>query len=159
LIVMPTAGGISRRDGVLVRECIDAVLPTRRVSPARRRLLRSQRDFSLRLEMTPSGDWQGQHPDLRKGAKAMADPVVGLPRAGPEERLRAQVRRLRCDRENDKEGDGVDLRPANAYEAVTRQMVEDIAADVREIKGRLNNLLFMIVAAVLLDIIARMLGA
>lgn len=87
----------------------------------------------------------------------MADPVVGLPRAGPEEGLRAQVRRLRCDRDSEKEA-GVDLRPANAYEAVTRQMVEDIAADVREIKGRLNSLLFMIVAAVLLDIIARMLG-
>lgn len=89
----------------------------------------------------------------------MADPVVGLPRAGPEDGLREQVRRLRCDRERCKAGEGVDLRPANAYEAVTRQMVEDIAADVREIKGRLNNLLFMIVAAVLLDIIARMLGA
>ena len=89
----------------------------------------------------------------------MADPVVGLPRAGPEDGLRTQVRKLRCDRGKDREGEqGVELRPANAYEAVTRQMVEDIAADVREIKGRLNNLLFMIVAAVLLDIIARMLG-
>lgn len=88
----------------------------------------------------------------------MADPVFGQPRAGPEtagEALRTQVRKMRCERE---EKQGVDLRPANAYEAVTRQMVEDIAAELREIKGRLNNLLFMIAAAVLVDIIARMIG-
>jgi hypothetical protein len=90
----------------------------------------------------------------------MADPVTGLPRAGPEtasqmHALRAQVHKLRCGQEGEQ---GVDLRPANAYEAVTRQMVEDIAAELREIKGRLNNLLFMIAAAVLLDIIARALG-
>lgn len=85
----------------------------------------------------------------------MADPMTGLPRAGPEAALRTQVHNLRCGQEGDR---GVDLRPANAYEAVTRQMVEDIAAELREIKGRLNNLLFMIAAAVLLDVIARMLG-
>lgn len=88
----------------------------------------------------------------------MADRVVGLPRAGPDpaaEALRARVRWTRCEREGEP---GVDLRPANAYEAVTRQMVEDIAAELREIKGRLNNLLFMIAAAVLIDVIARMIG-
>lgn len=92
---------------------------------------------------------------------SMADPVTGLPRAGPEEAarthaLRAQVCRLRGGPAGEEQG--VDLRPANAYEAVTRQMVEDIAAELREIKGRLNNLLFMIAAAVLLDVVARMLG-
>lgn len=86
----------------------------------------------------------------------MADPVTGLPRAGPEagEALRTQLRKLRGGREEA----GVDLRPANAYEAVTRQMVEDIAADLREIKGRLNNLFFVIIAAVVLDIVARIVG-
>lgn len=85
----------------------------------------------------------------------MADPATGLPRAGPEDALRAQVHRLRggCGKD-----EGIDLRPANAYEAVTRQMVEDIAVELREIKGRLNSLLFMVASAMLLDVVARIFG-
>jgi hypothetical protein len=51
--------------------------------------------------------------------------------------------------------DPIDLRPASAYEAVTRQMVESLAEDLREIKSRLNSLIFMMVGAILLDVLSR----
>ncbi len=87
-----------------------------------------------------------------------------------EERLRVQVRRLRqpptrtthmddpaCETATTDPA-GIDVRPANAYEAVTRQMVESLADDLHEIKSRLNNLLFMIAGAILVDVIGRMIG-
>jgi hypothetical protein len=54
--------------------------------------------------------------------------------------------------------DGIEVRPANAYEAVTRQMVEALQEDLREIKGRLNMLLFTIVGGVAIDVVARVLA-
>src|SRR5437763_548388 len=53
---------------------------------------------------------------------------------------------------------GVELRPASAYEAVTRQMVESLRDDLHEIKGRLNGLLFMVAGTVLLDVALRVSG-
>jgi hypothetical protein len=50
------------------------------------------------------------------------------------------------------------LEPATAYEVVTRQMVLDMGEDLREIKSRLNGLLFMVAGAVLLEIITRVMG-
>jgi hypothetical protein len=50
----------------------------------------------------------------------------------------------------------IDLRPVSAYEAVTRQMVESLADDLREIKGRLNGLLFMLTGTIVLEFISRM---
>ncbi len=52
----------------------------------------------------------------------------------------------------------VSLEPASAYEAVTRQMVLGMGEDLREIKARLNGLLFMIAGAVLLEVIVRVMG-
>lgn len=54
--------------------------------------------------------------------------------------------------------EGIEVRPANAYEAVTRQMVEALQEDLREIKGRLNMLLFTIVGGVAIDVVARVLA-
>ena len=54
------------------------------------------------------------------------------------------------------EGDVVDLRPHSAYEALTRQLVESLGADVREIKSRLNGLIFTTIGAILLDIVIRL---
>ncbi|HET8523663.1 MAG TPA: hypothetical protein VFL82_10525 [Thermomicrobiales bacterium] len=53
----------------------------------------------------------------------------------------------------------VDLEPASTYEVVTRQMVESLADDLREIKGRLNGLLWMIAGAMVLEIALRLMGA
>ncbi len=55
--------------------------------------------------------------------------------------------------------DPIDLRPTSAYEAITRQMVESLAAELREIKSRLNGLIFMMIGAILLDIASRALGS
>lgn len=49
----------------------------------------------------------------------------------------------------------VSLEPASAYEAVTRQMVLGLAEDLREIKARLNGLLFLVAGSVLLDVLSR----
>jgi hypothetical protein len=54
---------------------------------------------------------------------------------------------------------GVDLKPATAYEAVTRQMVEDLARELVDIKGRLNGLLFMVAGAIVVDLALRLAGA
>ena len=54
--------------------------------------------------------------------------------------------------------EGIDLRPATAYEAVTRQMVESLAEDLKDIKGRLDNLFYMVIGAILIDVIARWIG-
>lgn len=56
-------------------------------------------------------------------------------------------------------GGGVELVPASAYEAVTRQMVEGLVREVGEIKGRLNGLLFMVAGAIVVDVALRLAGA
>ena len=50
----------------------------------------------------------------------------------------------------------IELGPASTYEALTRQMVERMADDLNEIKGRLNGLLFLVAGAVILDMLARL---
>lgn len=49
----------------------------------------------------------------------------------------------------------LDLSPSTTFEALTRQMVETLVDEVREIRTRLNSLVFMMVGAMLLDVIAR----
>ncbi len=62
------------------------------------------------------------------------------------------------EHESERERDPLDLRPATAFEAITRQMVESLTEDLRDIKGRLNSLIFMMVGAILLDVVSRMLA-
>jgi hypothetical protein len=52
----------------------------------------------------------------------------------------------------------VELRPGSAYEAVTRQMVEGLASELKEIRGRLNGLLWMVAGAILIDVVMRLAG-
>ena len=73
-----------------------------------------------------------------------------------EDRLRAVVRRWRDG--GARKGDGVGLGPGTAYEAVTRQMVEDLAREIGEIKGRLNGRLFMAAGAIVVDVALRLSG-
>jgi hypothetical protein len=75
--------------------------------------------------------------------------------ATPED-LRTRMDRIRKQRVAPAE-------PANpmspsAFEQVTRQMVEAIADDVHDIRDKLNNLVFVLISAVVLDAITRMLG-
>jgi hypothetical protein len=50
----------------------------------------------------------------------------------------------------------ISLEPASAYEAVTRQMVVGLDQELREIKSRLNGLLFMVAGSLLLDVVLRL---
>lgn len=70
----------------------------------------------------------------------------------PAERL-AQIIRSRRDG-----GGGVNLEPNSAYEAVTRQMVEDLAREFRDLRHRIDAMLFVITSAILIDVAMRLMG-
>lgn len=53
---------------------------------------------------------------------------------------------------------GIDLGPASVYEAITRQMVESLRDELREIKSRLNTLLFMMIGAIMVELAMRIIG-
>ena len=46
----------------------------------------------------------------------------------------------------------------SAFEAVTRQMVDTVSEELRAIEHRLDNLLWMVVGAVLIDTGLRVMG-
>src|SRR5215212_6725137 len=52
----------------------------------------------------------------------------------------------------------VDLTPKSAHEAITRQMVTDLAADVAEVKTRVNAVLWLLAGAVAVDVVMRLAG-
>ena len=52
----------------------------------------------------------------------------------------------------------ISLEPGCAYEAVTRQMVVGLSEELREIKARLNGLLFMVAGSMLLEVVNRLVG-
>ena len=92
-------------------------------------------------------------PDTRKGSDHVA------------EALRTQVRRMRershsearsRDHPTDSAG-GIDTGPASTYEVVTRHMVDGLAEELREIKTRINTLIFALIGGILLDLISRIL--
>jgi len=82
------------------------------------------------------------------------------------EALRTQVRRMRershtearsRDHPTDSVG-GIDTGPASTYEVVTRHMVEGLADELREIRNRINTLIFALVGGILLDILSRIMN-
>jgi hypothetical protein len=56
------------------------------------------------------------------------------------------------------QAESVDLTPKSAHEAITRQMVTDLAADVAEIKSRVNAVLWLVASAVAVDVVMRLVG-
>ena len=79
------------------------------------------------------------------------------------ESLRAQVRRMRDrsrnesrsrDHPTDSAG-GIDTGPTSTYEVITRHRVNDLADELREIKARINTLIFALVGGILLDFLGR----
>ena len=54
--------------------------------------------------------------------------------------------------------EAVDLTPKSAHEAITRQMVTDLAADVAEVKTRVNAVLWLVASAVAVDVVMRLAG-
>ena len=53
----------------------------------------------------------------------------------------------------------VDLAPSSTYEALTRQMVEHVAADVAAIRERVDMLLYLVISSVAIDVLLRLAGA
>ncbi len=50
----------------------------------------------------------------------------------------------------------LDLDPASVYEVVTRQMVDDLTREVTATRQRVDSLFYLVVAAVLGEILSRM---
>ena len=50
----------------------------------------------------------------------------------------------------------LNLDPRSAYELLTRQMVAALTEELREIRQRVNGLLFITVAAVIADLVMRL---
>lgn len=61
-------------------------------------------------------------------------------------------------REPSHDADTSETRPSSTYEAVTRQMVRSLTDEVRDVKHRVNQLLTLIVAAILLEVLMRLIG-
>jgi len=49
----------------------------------------------------------------------------------------------------------VDLEPATAYEAITRQKVENLEDDLAEIKNRVDTIFYLVIGSILVDMLAR----
>ena len=91
----------------------------------------------------------------RKTARGTAERTV---------RPRRAIADLRAAGEEGRQAHGqmqpepVDLAPKSAHEAITRQMVTDLAADVAEIKTRVNAVLWLLAGAVAIDVVMRLAG-
>jgi hypothetical protein len=75
------------------------------------------------------------------------------------QRSGAELReRLRASRERDEERETppLNLDPRSTYEVLTRQMVSDLADELREIRQRVNGLIFVTVTAVITDVVLRL---
>jgi len=56
----------------------------------------------------------------------------------------------------DTQREPVDDKPHSVYEIVTRQMLEELKAEVGEVKGRVNTLLWLVAGAVLMELVVRL---
>jgi hypothetical protein len=48
--------------------------------------------------------------------------------------------------------------PRSAFEAVTREMVRSLRDEVRDVKHRINQLITLIIGAILLEVLMRLIG-
>lgn len=49
----------------------------------------------------------------------------------------------------------IDLEPATAYEAMTRQKVESLEEDLRDIKSRVDTIFYLVIGSILVDMLTR----
>ena len=103
----------------------------------------------------------------REGEEARSEPVLldsatarPLDSTERTERLRRAIAALRAAGTEDRQArpESVDLTPKSAHEAITRQMVTDLAADVAEVKTRVNAVLWLVAGAVAVDVVMRLAG-
>lgn len=82
----------------------------------------------------------------------------GTSRDPSNDSYRAQYERIRRNQRLIAKEASTNTEPSG-YEMVTRQMVESISEDVTDIKSKLNNLIFVLIGAILIDILGRLLGS
>ena len=71
----------------------------------------------------------------------------------PSEEMREAARRLRRDL-----WDGVNLSPRSAFDALLDARLNVLERQVDELKGRVNGLIFLVIAAVIVQIVMGLLG-
>lgn len=60
---------------------------------------------------------------------------------------------------NRDEPGGVDLNPGSVFEAVTRTKVDELAEEVKEIRGRIDAIFWLIAGAIVVELVLRAIGA
>lgn len=74
---------------------------------------------------------------------------------GHEDRLREAVGRLR----GGQPVSAVDLAPRTAHEAMTRQMVDALRAEMEAVRTRVDALIWTVVGAIAVDVALRIAGS
>lgn len=64
-------------------------------------------------------------------------------------------RRLSTPRRRPVAPSPIDLEPATAYEAMTRQKVESLEEDLRDIKSRVDTIFYLVIGSILVDMLTR----
>lgn len=52
----------------------------------------------------------------------------------------------------------IDLEPASAYEALTRQKVESLEDDLGDIKSRVDTIFYLVIGSFIVDMLTRWIG-
>jgi hypothetical protein len=52
----------------------------------------------------------------------------------------------------------LDLEPATAYEAITRQKVESLENDLGDIKSRVDTIFYLVIGSFIVDMLTRWIG-
>ncbi len=69
--------------------------------------------------------------------------------------LGAKSRNEAAAQVNTTQEEDIDEKPRSVYEVITRQMLEQLKDDVREVKGRINTLLWMVISAMVVELVMR----
>lgn len=88
---------------------------------------------------------------------SMMPHVPWLP-AGKSKRFDAEAAGSASDDPAGQPRPGLDLRPGCVYGVVTREKVDELAAELTEIKSRLNQLFTLIVGGIVVDVLLRIAG-
>jgi hypothetical protein len=64
----------------------------------------------------------------------------------------AQATAITPDADDD---ETIDEKPKSVYEVVTRQMLEQVKADVSEVKSRVNTLIWLVIGAMMIELVMR----
>jgi hypothetical protein len=75
-----------------------------------------------------------------------------------EIRLMPPRRKVRSRRVPGSPPPPIDLEPATAYEALTRQKVEALEDDLGDIKSRIDTIFYLVIGSFIVDMLSRWIG-